>query len=528
MSPWCIYWSLQAEAGPIVTDTFGGDSGNDIQDWAYKLDAIDVVSTVRLITVSPSVRYAPSDGDDELYFTVYEETTPESWDLIWDSGPETVGQLPGFKRSPEINLILSPGTRYAIGMWFPDGNYEYEYDAPAIMVDRGWAVLAGALWSGENTTYSLPNSVSGAPDTNAYLMQIQVEILDVDGDGVLTEDDCDDEDPTTYPGALELCDGVDNDCTGAPDDPVDHWYWYRDDDGDGHGNPDEEFDLCTGEAPQPGWVETDDDCDDDLGNVYPGAPEHCDGLDEDCSGVADDDLFYTDGWSDLDGDGFGDPQSPMPWCELERPAGIADNDLDCDDTDPLAFPDSVEVCDGADDDCDGSIDENLPTTIIWRDLDGDGHGDALSPFEWCEILPPDGSNLDDDCDDTDAMRFPGNPEVCDGIDNNCDDLTTNEEDLDGDGSFACIDCRDDDPTTFPGAVETCDGSDHDCDGVVPEPIVCDPDAKEDVRAQGCGCDTGTSGAWWLLPLAALAARRHKRGSQRPAASGTRANGRGPL
>ncbi len=42
--------------------------------------------------------------------------------------------------------------------------------------------------------------------------------VDVDGDGYPACDDCDDSDPATFPGAAELCDGVDNDCDGAVDE----------------------------------------------------------------------------------------------------------------------------------------------------------------------------------------------------------------------------------------------------------------------------------------------------------------------
>jgi len=87
--------------------------------------------------------------------------------------------------------------------------------------------------------------------------------VDVDGDGSTADVDCDDTDPTRLPGAEELCDGVDNDCSGQPgEDEVD-------DDADG-------VRACEG------------DCDDDDGGVHPDADEACDGVDEDCDGVVDD------------------------------------------------------------------------------------------------------------------------------------------------------------------------------------------------------------------------------------------------
>jgi MYXO-CTERM domain-containing protein len=432
-----------AQAGPVVTDEFGDDDSTNIADWSYKLDAIEVHSTVRLISISPRVVYSPFgfNGADELYFVVYEETAPDEWSLLWDSGLEAVGSLPGFKESPEIDIVLNPGQRYAMGAYFPDGNYEYGVEDPANLVDHGWAELVGSIWSSEDTTYSLPNSITASPDEHAYLMRITVEILDVDGDGVLTEDDCDDEDAQTYPGAPELCDGLDNDC----------------------------------------------------------------------SGVVDDNLAYTDGWTDSDGDGYGDPGAPTSWCEPERPAGFSDNDFDCDDTDALAFPGADEICDGADDNCDGLIDEGLPTTTIWRDADGDGHGDLAQPFEWCEVLPEDGSTLSDDCDDSDATRFPGNEEICDGVDNDCDEQAPDEQDLDGDQFLACEDCADDDATVFPGAEEVCDGLDHDCDGVIPERLDCDPAPDEKLSVAGCSCATGATpgslAGMGLLLLAVVARRR---------------------
>jgi len=88
----------------------------------------------------------------------------------------------------------------------------------------------------------------------------------------------------------------------------------------------------------------------------------------------------------------------------------------------------------------------------------------------CEIevdADGDGWYEGDDCDDADADNFPGNPEVCDGQDNDCNglaDFAGGEDDFDGDGFMECDDCDDADPDNFPGNVEICDGYDNDCNG----------------------------------------------------------------
>ncbi len=175
---------------------------------------------------------------------------------------------------------------------------------------------------------------------------------DADDDGAVlpacadsaSEVDCDDADPAIHPGAFEVCDGLDNDCSGFADDPVDadgDFYW-----------------VCV-------------DCDDADPAVFPGAEEVCDGVDNDCSGAADEPF-------DLDGDGY-------------SPCGG-----DCDDADPLNAGGLVEVCDGQDNDCDGAVDEGF-------DADGDG---------WLTCRG--------DCDDTDPSAWYGAPEICDGVDQDCD------------------------------------------------------------------------------------------------------------
>jgi MYXO-CTERM domain-containing protein len=140
---------------------------------------------------------------------------------------------------------------------------------------------------------------------------------------------------------------------------------------------------------------------------------------------------------------------------------LADADLDLIDDDG----DGVAECDG---DCDDTDAANFPgNTEVCDGADNDCDG-ALSDAE----VDDDGdgqTECDGDCDDADAANFLGNPEVCDGADNDCDGvIPADETDDDGDGQTECDgDCDDVDPANFFGNIEICDdGSDNDCDGAV--------------------------------------------------------------
>ncbi len=107
-----------------------------------------------------------------------------------------------------------------------------------------------------------------------------------------------------------------------------------------------------------------------------------------------------------------------------------------------------------------------PTTY-YQDLDGDGYGNSEVWLQACD--PPAGYVPEGgDCDDTDSLVNPGMQEVCNaGVDDDCNPLTLEDEDGDGDGFSACDgDCNDRDPTQAPGRTEICDGKDNDCNGVV--------------------------------------------------------------
>ncbi|MEC8423104.1 MAG: putative metal-binding motif-containing protein, partial [Myxococcota bacterium] len=153
------------------------------------------------------------------------------------------------------------------------------------------------------------------------------------------------------------------------------------------------------------------DCDDD-GDGICNADDNCPSISNPGQGDADGDGEgdACDTCTDVDGDGYGDAAYAATTCTA-----------DCDDIDPLVNPAASEVCDGVDNDCDGTVDEPDATdaTTWYADADGDGFGDASVPSLGCSA--PTGTVSDDtDCDDTDSTVYPGATELCDGQDNDCD------------------------------------------------------------------------------------------------------------
>ncbi len=301
--------------------------------------------------------------------------------------------------------------------------------------------------------------------------------------------DCNDEAFEANPNHDEICDGIDNDCDTEidEDDATDAPTWYLDEDGDGYGQAAVSAIAC---AAPTGYVEDDSDCDDGEAASNPDHDEICDGLDNDCDAVIDeDDAVDAPTWyRDDDGDGYGTPKSTMVQCD--QPSGFGPDSGECDDGDAAINPGADELCDGIDNDCDGDTDEDsaVDAPTWYLDADADGYGLDSSTLVQC-TAPSGYAALGGECDDTDAAVNPAATEVCDGIDNDCEgtvdgadaaDASTYYADADHDSygdptntRAACsqpsgyvvdgTDCDDGDATVYLGAPEICgDGEINDC------------------------------------------------------------------
>ena len=333
---------------------------------------------------------------------------------------------------------------------------------------------------------------------------------DDDGDGDPDLSDCAPLDPKVHHGAVETCDGADEDCSGLADEG----------------------------CPPPSGGDADDDGDPDLSDCAPldpdvhhAAAELCNGKDDDCNGLVD------EGSPDTDGDQLAD------CVDSDDDADGAADALDCAPKDPAIHPGAAEICNGLDDDCNLAIDDGLPDLdqdgiadcvdadidgdLVANELDacpltadpeqanadGDAKGDAcdpdddndgvLDPADNCAVVPnplqlnADGDELGDVCDADDdndgagdpqdcaplnAAIHPGASEACNALDDDCNGLVDEGyPDTDADGLKDCLD-PDDDGDGVPDDIDLCPGA---ADPGQPDPDddglgnACDPDDDGD-------------------------------------------------
>jgi hypothetical protein len=232
-----------------------------------------------------------------------------------------------------------------------------------------------------------------------------------------------------------------------------------------------------------GYLATAGDCDDDDPSVHPETDDWCDGIDQDCDGTTDEDdvIWYLD----TDEDGYGGETGKVSCEPLE---GHVLTSGDCDDGDPDIHPGVPDDdCDELDDDCDDQLDEDSVLESWHYDLDGDTYGDEGFSIESCSQPYLGMITEGTDCNDDDGAVHPGAKEICNLVDDNCDDTvdegfatepfwTDDDDDNWGVGAefAACMqppstarkdgDCDDADAGINPAAAEVCgDGIDQNCD-----------------------------------------------------------------
>ncbi|MBM4353041.1 MAG: hypothetical protein FJ109_04480 [Deltaproteobacteria bacterium] len=319
--------------------------------------------------------------------------------------------------------------------------------------------------------------------------------VDDDGDGDPDVLDCKPLDPAINHAAVETCDAKDNDCDDLVDEEGTEGCstWYYNADSDGYGLELLSKCLC---APVPPYsAKETGDCDDNNPSVHPGANEFCNGKDDDCNGQADEEgaLGCNKLYPDLDFDGFGTGET---LCLCGNPKGYSTVVGDCDDLDAQSKPGGTEQCDGKDNDCDGTVDEEgaLGCAQFYQDQDGDGYGQIGLSKCLCKAAPPWSAQMTGDCDDAKAAVHPTAIETCNSVDDNCNGQideaakTTFYKDNDGDGYGtpndkldACAapagyvtagtDCNDFNGDIHPGAAEACDDLDNNCSGQADEGLL---------------------------------------------------------
>ncbi len=256
-----------------------------------------------------------------------------------------------------------------------------------------------------------------------------------------------------------------------------------------------------------------------VGSVGP-VTEVCNGIDDDCDGATDEtpaggSMLLTC-YLDRDGDthGFGTAVTICPGTGGYGgcPSGYSSRATDCNDGNGSVSPSATEICNGIDDDCDAAVDEAL-TVSCFADGDNDTYGSgavttqcrdasiARNPYGNC---PMGWAAASGDCNDATGAISPGDLEVCNGVDDNCNGTRDDAAGMvcvlgatrAGTGTFGSCgsvsgiytcnaDCRGETFIASPPA-ETCNGADDDCDGVADDPFTC---VRNSVNPCVTGCGT---------------------------------------
>ncbi len=454
------------DVSPEGTETCNGldDDCDGLIEGSVELGAVDLFGNTTMFRNLYGYRF---EVDEPVVFEgltsqlILDEGASLHWVLYsspavigpWNKQVEEVVTYPDgvdvtqWLESPEMPHALVPGTLYFAGVWTDDPKAYIRFtldNDPEFPVELGFGRLR--VGSGITNVDAPEQIMELGPRLDGYALRLLFGTeSDWDGDGFLGCEECDDLEAARAPDLEEVCDGLDNDCSGAADlDP------------DGEVDADADGSRSC------------EDCDDHDAINSPEFEEVCDGLENDCD---------PDTNELLDGDGDG-----TSVC-----AG------DCDDADPAVGPGLTEICNDVDDDCD-------PATSQDEDNDGDGVSACGGD---CDDTDQDfGPSADEICDarDNDCDgALPADEADLDGdtfmpCAGDCDDTTADAHPEHGEaGAVLCGDGIDND----------CDGALDEADGPCAPEIEAPPD-----EYGGCNCRTGGGeGGWLLLLLPLLLSRR---------------------
>jgi hypothetical protein len=397
--------------------------------WIDRRDGSDEIYFARLDAVGnkigTDVRVTSTTIDSNLPSLAW---TGSEYGVAWEAYPEVAAEIyfarldaAGSRIGDEVRItsalesshdasLVWTGAEYGLAWWDlreGDGdNYFARIDAAGDKLGNDVRLTYGSsgsgprgtapslVWVGTEYGIAWDDRRDDNHGAEIYFARIACDCFDSDGDGATDcGSDCDDTDATVYPGAPQLCDGINNDCTDSswPTPPANE--------------ADADLDsvrICAG------------DCDDTNDAVYPGATEVCNGIDDDCNTLTDEDA----NGEDSDGDTVANLCDNCP-ATANTDQGNSDTDSlgdACDNCTLLDNSDQADLdVDGLGDVCDNCPSDSNP---IQEDVDGDGAGDV------CDNCALDANPTQEDVDGD------GAGDVCD----NCAlDANPGQPDHDGDG-----------------------------------------------------------------------------------------------
>jgi MYXO-CTERM domain-containing protein len=296
-----------------------------------------------------------------------------------------------------VTVSISPANGSCAGFYLTtDGPNNGTFRA----IDSGTAVLPGGVG------HTMPRTTAGAgPITftaewtasQATGVEFAVFALACNDDGRSSGDGA---------GSAELA--LVSGCAGMS--------YFIDQDGDGYGTTDPGYPVRKDCVPVLGYATVSGDCNDFVADVHPGAPELCDGKDNNCNGQIDEGVVDTLYCEDKDGDGYG-VLGGATRMDCKPTPGFGSCSGDCNDNDPTVHPGAMEVCDGKDNNCNGQTDEGVRMTC--------GLG-------WCRRYAQGCTSI--------CMPGPPVPETCNLFDDDCDGVIDNgtDEELCGASGLTCV------------------------------------------------------------------------------------------